>query len=608
MRVPVLSADLPEKFNKVAKYIGRHWPQEKLGLNKSREALAYLFGYNSVHEVNQVADSNALPETISLNKVYSSMAGKALYKYGVRPDTFNVVLYKTPFKELAFYAVTDIEQERIRTEKLRKSSGMMYFHDEYQDYVNYKSPALIVEQHKESLIPPYQYAVNKNGEIFCSSTYESILNNLGNIEDLVSDIDADISVFKFIDDYIFPLAWLPISEFLDNTHSKERAHWKTPYMVRIKHLKQDGAVLGYALFHSGYNAYYPVICKSIEAVNDVLAKLYIGELVSPDNELTGIFETAMSLRPEVGSSEYWSEQDFNDAEHINIDGQRLIRAEQFKPYTQLATNEILNSSLWNTPKKVNIHKNAIDEKIYSDHVSIKQTRDETLASAVQVLEHVKLKDIRKVVQFVFSSEKITFKKLISNEYDEKYEVDEADLSKWTSVGADALKLHPELDGIIDIAAMGYLYCDYENYVKGDRYAWHCEKRDIAFIGYALSNSSLIKGSRAQCEDDVFAGTLLLAAYNDSCINYDLDKFAYYYADIIAMLTLHYKQKDDISNIEKYASHLNNCNPEYLTHGDKAHYSEKSSREFMQEAAMLGRKSNVHKFTVEQNISDFKSTS
>ena len=605
MRVPVLSTDLPEKFNKVAKYIGRHWPQEKLGLNKSREALAYLFGYNSVHEVNQVADSNTLPDTISLNKVYSSMVGKALYKYGVRPDTFNTVLYKTPFKELAFYAVTDVEQERIRMEKLRESSGMMFFHDEYQDYVNYKSPSLIVEQHKTSLLPPYQYAVNKNGEIFCSSTYESILNNLGNIEDLVNDIDADISVLKFIDNYIFPLAWLPINEFLDNTHSKERANWKAPYMVKIKHLRQDGTILGYALFHSGYNAYYPVVCESIEAVNGVLAKLYKGELVSPDNKLIGIFETAMSLRPEVSSSEYWSEQDFNNAEHINIDGQRLIRADQFKSYTQLVTNEILNSSLWNSPKKVNIHKNAIDDKVYSDHISIKQTRDETLKSAIQVLEHVKKEDIRKVVQFVFGSDKVSLKTLINNEYDEEYEVDEADLSKWTSVGTEALKLHPELDGIIDIAAMGYLYCDYENYVKGDRYAWHCEKRDIAFIGYTLSNSSMVKGSRVQCEDDVFTGTLLLAAYNDSCINYDLDKFADYYADIIAMLTLHYKQKDDISNIEKYASHLNNCNPEYLTHGDKAHYSEKSSREFMQEAAMLGRKTNVNTLTVEQNISDFK---
>lgn len=605
MRVPVLSTDQPKKFNKVAKYIGRHWPQEKLGLNKSRETLAYLFGYNSVHELNQVADSNTLPETISLNKVYSSMAGKALYKYGVRPDTFNAALYKTPFKELAFYAVTDVEQERIRMEKLRENSGMMFLYDEYQDNVNYKSPSLIVEQHKASLLPPYQYAVNKNGEIFCSSTYESILNNLGNIEELVNDIDAEVTVFKFIEDYIFPLAWLPINEFLDNTHRKERAHWETPYMVKIQHVRQAGTVLGYVLFHSGYNAYYPVICESIENVNAILAKLYKGELVSTDNKLNGIFETAMSLRPEVGSSEHWLEQSFNNAEQINIDGQRLIRAEQFKPYTQLVTNEILNSSLWNSPKKVNIHKNAIDDKVYSDHVSIKQTRYETLESAIQVLEHVKTEDIRQVVQFVFGSDKIYLKTLIDNEYDEEYEVDEDDLSKWTSAGTEALKLHPELDGIIDIAAMGYLYCDYENYVKGNRYAWRCEKRDLAFIGYTLFNSSMIKGSRVQCEDDAFTGTLLLAAYNDSCTNYDLGKFADYYADIIAMLTLHYKQKDDISNIEKYASHLKNCNPEYLTHGDKAHYSEKSSREFIQEAAMLGRKTNTHKFTVKQDISDFK---
>lgn len=174
-----------------------------------------------------------------------------------------------------------------------------------------------------------------------------------------------------------------------------------------------------------------------------------------------------------------------------------------------------------------------------------------------------------------------------------------------SAGTEALKLHPELDGIIDVAAMGYLYCDYENYVNGDRYSWHCEKRDVAFIGYTLSNSSIIKGSRVHSGDDAFTGTLLLAAYNDSCINYDLDKFADYYADIIAMLTLHYKQKDCISNIEKYALHLDNSNPEYLTHGDKAHYSEKSSGELMQNAMRLGRKTNVVAIPLEQNVSDFK---
>lgn len=46
----------------------------------------------------------------------------------------------------------------------------------------------------------------------------------------------------------------------------------------------------------------------------------------------------------------------------------------------------------------------------------------------------------------------------------------------------------------------------------------------------------------------------------------------------------------------------------LTHVDKAHYSENSSGELMQKAAMLGRKIKVNTFSVEQNISDFKSTS
>lgn len=610
MRVPVLSADLPEKFNKVAKYIGRHWPQEKLGLNKSREALAYLFGYNSVHEVNQVATSNTLPDTIELNKVYSSMAGKALYMYGVRPDTFNALLYKTPFKELAFYQVSDVEQERIRMEKLRESSGIMFFHDEYQDHLNYKSPELIVEQNKQNLIPPYQYAVNKDGEIFCSRTYESILNNLGNIEDLIAEIDTDISASKFIESYVFPLAWLPIGEFLENEHLKNYPRWQTPYMVSINHVRKGGAVLGYALYHHGYNAYYPVICDSVGAVNAILAKIYTGKLITPDNQLNGVLEMAMSPVPELSESgcEYWSEQDFYNSEHISINGQRLIRTEQFKPYTQLATNEILNSALWNTPNKVKVHKSPIDDKIYSDHKSIKLSKADILKSAIAVLEHVEKEGILKVVQFVFSGDKTSLKTLIDAEYAEEYEVDEDELSTWTEVGAEALQLHPELDVIIDVPAMGYLYCNYENYVKGNRHAFCCEERDIAFIGYMLHSSPKIKGSRVQSEDDVFTGTLLLAAYNDSCINYDLNKFAENYADIIAMLTLHYKQDRYISDIEKYESFMDNQDEKYITHGVKAHYSEKSARDGMLEAFNLGRKFNSKPTIVEQNIADLKRSS
>lgn len=607
MRVPVLTADLPEKFNKVAKYIGRHWPKEKLGLNKSREALAYLFGYNSVHEVNQVAESNTLPNIISLNKVYSSMIGKALYKYGVRPDTFNTVLYKAPFKELAFYSVTDVEQERIRMEKQRESSGMMYFHDEYQDYVNYKSPSLIVEQHKEGLLPPYQYAVNKNREIFCSSTYESILNNLGNIEVLVTEIDTDISASKFIEDYVFPLAWLPINEFLENEHLKNAPRWQTPYMVTIKHVRKGDTVLGYALYHRGYNAYFPVICNSVKGVNAVLAKIYTGEVVTPDNQLNGVLEMAMSSVPELSESgyEHWSEQDFNNSQHINIYGQRLIRTELFKPYAQLTTNEILSSNLWNRPNKSNVHKNAINDKIYFDHLSIKQTKADILKSAITVLQHVEMEDIQKVVQFVFNSDKISLKTLINSEYGEKYEVDEDELSKWNKVGAEALQLHPELDGIIDVTAMGNLYCDYENYVKGNRYAWHCEERDIAFIGYTLHSSSKIKGSRVQSEDDVFTGTLLLAAYNDSSVRYELKKFACYYHDIIDMLTLHYDQERHISDMQKYASFINHLNPEYITHGAKANYSERSLGDGMIDAVRLGRKFSAKPAIVEQNIANLK---
>lgn len=581
MRVPVLSTDLPQSFNKVSKYIGRHWPLGKIGLNQSREVLAYLLGYNSVHEVNHVASSNVLPDTISLSKVHLSITCKALFKYGVRPDALYNVIKRTPLKELAFYAVTDVEQSR-RAIEASNISNTFYYYDEHTSIGSYKSPRLFIDQHKEGFLPPYQYAVNHDGMIFSASNYESILFQLGSIEEVLAEIDTEMSVNEFIEQYISPMAWLPLEEFLANAHANEENHWETPFMVRIEHLKNDSAAQGYAVFHLGINAYYPVVCGSINAVNEVLSKLFKGEVILSDKKLDGTLETDISLRPRPFSLNSWKKIDFGNAEHFIVNGQEFIRAESFKPYPQLVSNEILNKFMETVPTLESIPAGTVEANIYLGHTTIQQGKDAALKSAITTIEAAKSDDLRKIIQYVFGNEKV----LLSTVKDE--DEDEDDLSIWVRVGSDVLKHHPELDGIFEIAALGYLYLSYENYVNGNRYAAKCRERDIAFIANVISTSPMLTTNDALSGDMVLTGALILATYAASS-SVDLESLAINFADISSMLKLHSEQSTKITQIERYSVFLKNLNSEYLSHGEVSQPTEKSYNEQTQELMYAGRK-------------------
>lgn len=73
-RVPLLKSDYPEGFNKVAKYIKRHWPL-KLSLEASRQLLSKSLGYNSAYELER-SFVGKLPNLIDKDGMKWSIAGK----------------------------------------------------------------------------------------------------------------------------------------------------------------------------------------------------------------------------------------------------------------------------------------------------------------------------------------------------------------------------------------------------------------------------------------------------------------------------------------------------------------------------------------------------
>jgi len=74
-----------------------------------------------------------------------------------------------------------------------------------------------------------------------------------------------------------------------------------------------------------------------------------------------------------------------------------------------------------------------------------------------------------------------------------------------------------------------------------------------------------------------------------------------------MLTLYYKQSRDIDNLEQYSIYLGSLDEQYISHGEKVHYTERSSRDSMVDAMKLGIKINVMPTFVEQYPSDLKRT-
>lgn len=587
MRIPILATDLPDRFNKVAKYIGRHWPTGKLGLNHAREHLAYMFGYNSVHELNKVADITELPSQISTDDAHASMLGKALFKYGVHPNKLSTVLDRAPFKELSFYTVTGIAKAEAYS-KEQTARNFAPIVDEMQALNNYKSPDLIIQQNNDGLLPPYKYAVRSDGKIFCASYYESLINRLGDINKTVDEIGGDLTVHEFINKYVLPFSWINLKEYLETRKVDGEYNWRAPFMVDVYHARVDNKLIGYVLYHSGLNAYYPAVFESNGEVINALASIYQKQVISPDLKFpNSAIETSLTFNSTLCEFADWTEESFDEAESFEFEDQLFIRANPFIPYTQLDTCPVLSRKHLQPEELANIAHQVIDEDVYHNHVAIGNFIDNVLNNAIEKIScHQDSENIIFVFNKLFGKYRVVLEDILAFEHGDDYKASTEDMDSWAAIGKQVFTHHPELEPFFDVRAAGRCFIDYQVYVNDYRMACSCEQRNIGFIGYSLSFSPLLRNRKCRHETKALAGVLVISSASSGRPEHqNLEEC---YEKNITMLSDYYRQERKIRYLEKYANHIEYRDYKYVTHGEPASYRERSYSEAMREATRTSR--------------------
>lgn len=188
-RVPITQNDYPENFNNVAKYIGRNWTIQKLGLEKSRQLLAIATGYNSIYELEK-SFANKLPNIIDTDELLRAVEKKLQDQFKKQYQEENKTVeggYELwgEFKENIFPKIP-----LYQIAALNKSLTANVFDGIYD----------AVAQQLPLYIENYRYGGYYG--MFAPGAW-----NIGNIESAI-DYDKTNNLIGFLSDYeCFPFGW-----------------------------------------------------------------------------------------------------------------------------------------------------------------------------------------------------------------------------------------------------------------------------------------------------------------------------------------------------------------------------------------------------------------
>lgn len=267
MRIPITSGDWPAAFNSTAKYIGRHWPKNKLKLSLSREMTARLLGYNSVHDVQQELLSNDQTKGyFSTKRMADSMAVKSILLYDLPPLEALRFFNSIPWSNLEIWQQTSEFREQALPYKI--------FLDKYSTFTNYSTPVLLADAYNRNAIPHYDFCIDHSGLMFHRSTFETLLNQLEPNEEDLKEIDDDLSVVEYFDRHILPLAFAPVEDMISVHYPDEPEYWLTPEDIAIIP-SDDGRWL---LFNKPLNAFYPGAYNAGD-LKGAIKKLFMMEVI-----------------------------------------------------------------------------------------------------------------------------------------------------------------------------------------------------------------------------------------------------------------------------------------------------------------------------------------
>ncbi|MCC3803877.1 hypothetical protein IB292_02385 [Vibrio parahaemolyticus] len=340
MRTPIISTDLSTPFNSVAKYLGRHWPDGKLKHNQSRELLARLMGYNSTHEVYRTADSNTLPDSVSLDKVKKAMFVRGLKFTNSNPLDLTGLLNKLPFRHLAFYQSTaEHKMEQLKTDF--KQAGKMLIEDEFHSVMSYTSPDLLCELFDQNLIPRYRQAVRQTEqgyEVFSQSRLEQLARTF---EGLPGDVMTEQGIDKssIINDHLVPNIWCSLEQHIHKMIVNDEWDMPRGFSVFTAHMDASNESEPVYLIGKGvYGALVPRIYKTKGEVYEGIATLLKGNPIKPQTErLPTLYNVRHMFNPKQSKNAlprcgFTMYESYQDSHRFTIHGQQYINYDPIKPY------------------------------------------------------------------------------------------------------------------------------------------------------------------------------------------------------------------------------------------------------------------------------------
>lgn len=599
MRIAILRADLPAKFNKVAKYMGRHWPAGKLAHNKSRETLAVLLGYNSYYELDQVAESQVLPKQIQLNKIVGSMVVRAMIHCDIPLEAASSLFAKLPLKELSIYKVTDkfIEENFIRDQQKSDTKFQQLIFDEAHLLQNYKSPSTVISQFHDGVIPPYSYAVKKNGLIFSASRYERLIEQVGDITDDILESES-ITRREFIDRYIMPKAWLPVLEYLHEKDSAGSLRWRTPHQVQV--YKSDQ---GYLLYNSALEAYYPNIYPDFPSVATALESLYLAKPVEEDLPLSGKIDNWwLGRNVESDYKGYAHPADFGQYEKVKVNGQILYLTKTYSTLGDFGAIPSLSEYVLRSgDNDYQIPAEFIDPAVLAEYCSLFKT-----------LPFIRKRIERKVKALDVADLKIVFSKLASIN---PMTVDDAvriinddedccieEIEQAFELGGSVLEEYPELAGLIDQTYLGYsyqLFSQYEYYNSRSIVVWGCDGRESEFLVFLfLTLLGAVKLHEHE-EYAFIAGGALLTHYLQDLLSgsFDVDELVREFRTAKLLQKKFTQRWKSLQSVADYCKFLSSQDEGYLSNGTPSPYTEKSGTDRLTDMMRLFRKTSVNGLNV-----------
>lgn len=487
MRYPLYQADWPTAFNKVTKYLGRHWPTGKLTLNDAREKTARLLGYSSLHDVKKELLDDRDPthaKGFDHYSMHTLMTLKAWVLYRAPMDKMEKLVNRLPWGEL-----------RAQAHYLESLSKIQPFYmDEYGYYGNVKTNGHLVDLLNNKVIPPYAYALKSNDDFYCPDHVESILNFCDSLESM-QELGFEGDMKGFITQHIEPLFWRPLDEALEKVGFNSIYELSGATMCFVEPLFGEKNAYMIRYLGWGSSVFLPIVARTEVQLREALGKFLrresFYELESPIDSQAfysqmsreGSGDSGKELPPKgqwfMDNGQYFYSPRGEERDLWVVLGESLPN---IKPYMDSSTQE--DPVLFVSGESIRCYKAV---KAYlRDHADL-----DARYLSMSTVERVSL--LKKVFgDKIITGADLSAKGLLIHE-DQPHNVSECmgnpnivreDVSTLHEMGENVLKFHPELSEYFDPEALGYFHRASDAY---DQPVFLIEP-DVFLVGYLMMRS------------------------------------------------------------------------------------------------------------------------